>query len=171
MSEKSQYKIDFALSIKDTQNKYFLSHSVEYNTFIKMLPKDSYRYIDARRILVKPLKKEDIYLLSKKCYKEFIRLGGKNDRSNNWDVIGSFYEGKIKKAKSKNFELFTPYSICTDDTIMTIAVGQALVNTYQEKEISIIQKELIKEMQRLGKIYPYSRYGKQFSHWLREEKP
>lgn len=39
------------------------------------------------------------------------------------DVIGSFYEGKIKKAKSKNFELFTPYSICTDDTIMTIAVG------------------------------------------------
>ena len=87
------------------------------------------------------------------------------------DVIGSFYEGKIKKAKSKNFELFTPYSICTDDTIMTIAVGQALVNTYQEKEISIIQKELIKEMQRLGKIYPYSRYGKQFSHWLREENP
>ena len=87
------------------------------------------------------------------------------------DVIGSFYEGKIKKAKSKNFELFTPYSICTDDTIMTIAVGQALVNTYQEKEISIIQKELIKEMQRLGKIYLYSRYGKQFSHWLREENP
>ncbi|MCL4584778.1 ADP-ribosylglycohydrolase family protein [Fusobacterium nucleatum] len=87
------------------------------------------------------------------------------------DVIGSFYEGKIKKAKSKNFELFTPYSICTDDTIMTIAVGQALVNTYQEKEISIIQKELIKEMQRLGKIYSYSRYGKQFSHWLREENP
>lgn len=87
------------------------------------------------------------------------------------DVIGSFYEGKIKKAKSKNFELFTPYSICTDDTIITIAVGQALVNTYQEKEISIIQKELIKEMQRLGKIYPYSCYGKQFSHWLREENP
>ncbi|MFA3905507.1 MULTISPECIES: ADP-ribosylglycohydrolase family protein [Fusobacterium] len=87
------------------------------------------------------------------------------------DVIGSFYEGKIKKAKSKNFELFTPYSICTDDTIMTIAVGQALVNTYQEKEILIIQKELIKEMQKFGQIYPYSRYGKQFSHWLREENP
>lgn len=87
------------------------------------------------------------------------------------DVIGSFYEGKIKKAKSKNFELFTPYSICTDDTIMTVAVGQALVNTYQEKEILIIQKELIKEMQKFGQIYPYSRYGKQFSHWLREENP
>ncbi|WYW07988.1 DUF4299 domain-containing protein [Fusobacterium nucleatum] len=90
LSEKSQYKIDFALSIKDTQNKYFLSHSVEYNTFIKMLPKDSYRYIDARRILVKPLKKEDIYLLSKKCYKEFIRIGGKNDRSNNWRCYWKF---------------------------------------------------------------------------------
>ena len=87
------------------------------------------------------------------------------------DVIGSHYEGKIKKAKNKDFELFTPYSICTDDTIMTIAVGQALVNTYQEKEILIIQKELIKEMQKFGQIYPYSRYGKQFSHWLREENP
>ena len=90
LSEKSQYKIDFALSIKDTQNKYFLSNSVEYNTFIKMLPKDSYRYIDARRILVKPLKKEDIYLLSKKCYKEFIRLGGKNDRNDNWRCYWKF---------------------------------------------------------------------------------
>ena len=72
LSEKSQYKIDFALSIKDTQNKYFLSHSVEYNTFIKTLPEDSYKYIDARRILVKPLNKEEIYLFSEKCYKEFI---------------------------------------------------------------------------------------------------
>ena len=87
------------------------------------------------------------------------------------DVIGSFYEGKIKKAKSKNFELFTPYSRCTDDTIMSLAVGQALVNTYEEKEISIIQKELIKEMQRLGRLYPYSGYGKQFKYWLREENP
>ena len=87
------------------------------------------------------------------------------------DVVGSFYEGKIKKAKSKNFELFTPYSRCTDDTIMSLAVGQALVNTYEEKEISIIQKELIKEMQRLGRLYPYSGYGKQFKYWLREENP
>ena len=87
------------------------------------------------------------------------------------DVIGSHYEGKIKKAKNKDFELFTPYSICTDDTIMTIAVGQAMVNTYQEKEISVIQNELIKEMQRLGRLYPYSGYGKQFKYWLREENP
>ncbi|MBF1201821.1 MAG: ADP-ribosylglycohydrolase family protein [Fusobacterium periodonticum] len=87
------------------------------------------------------------------------------------DVIGSHYEGKIKKAKNKDFELFTPYSICTDDTIMTIAVGQAMVNTYQEKEISVIQNELIKEMQKLGRLYPYSGYGKQFKYWLRKENP
>ena len=87
------------------------------------------------------------------------------------DIVGSHYEGKIKKAKNKDFELFTPYSICTDDTIMTIAVGQAMVNTYQEKEISVIQNELIKEMQRLGRLYPYSGYGKQFKYWLREENP
>ena len=46
-----------------------------------------------------------------------------------------------------------------------------MVNTYQEKEISVIQNELIKEMQRLGRLYPYSGYGKQFKYWLRKENP
>lgn len=54
---------------------------------------------------------------------------------------------------------------------MIIAVGRAIVNAYQEKEISIIKNELVKEMQRLGRLYPYSGYGKQFKYWLREDNP
>lgn len=87
------------------------------------------------------------------------------------DIIGSAYEGKIKKAENKNFELFTQYSICTDDTIMTLAVSQALVNSYEETDPENVKCELVKQMQAFGKIYPYSRYGKRFSKWLRLENP
>ncbi|MBF1219583.1 MAG: ADP-ribosylglycohydrolase family protein, partial [Fusobacterium periodonticum] len=50
------------------------------------------------------------------------------------DIIGSTYEF-IDNVKDKNFELFAPYSMTTDDSIMSLAVGQALVNTYKEKDI------------------------------------
>lgn len=87
------------------------------------------------------------------------------------DIIGSTYEGKGIKVGNKNWDLFTQYSICTDDTIMTLAVGQALINVYNIKDNETIQKELIKQMQAFGKIYPYSRYGKNFAKWLRTENP
>ena len=66
------------------------------------------------------------------------------------DIIGSTYEF-IDNIKDKNFELFVPYSMTTDDSIMTLAVGQVLVNTYKEKDIKKIQKELVKQMQKFGK--------------------
>ena len=51
------YSINTTPFQKDLVNMFRTACRI--NTFIKMLPKDSYRYIDARRILVKPLKKED----------------------------------------------------------------------------------------------------------------
>ena len=86
------------------------------------------------------------------------------------DIIGSTYEF-IDNVKDKNFELFVPYSMNTDDSIMTLAVGQALVNTYGEKDIIKIQNELVRQMQKFGRAYPYSGYGLKFKEWLREENP
>jgi len=86
------------------------------------------------------------------------------------DIIGSTYEF-IDNVKDKNFELFAPYSMTTDDSIMSLAVGQALVNTYKEKDTIKIQNELIKQMQKFGRKYPYSGYGLKFKEWLREENP
>ena len=86
------------------------------------------------------------------------------------DIIGSTYEF-IDNVKDKNFELFAPYSMTTDDSIMSLAVGQALVNTYKEKDIIKIQNELIKQMQKFGREYPYSGYGLKFKEWLKEENP
>ena len=86
------------------------------------------------------------------------------------DIIGSTYEF-IDNVRDKNFELFVPYSMTTDDSIMSLAVGQALVNTYKEKDTIKIQNELIKQMQKFGRKYPYSGYGLKFKEWLREENP
>ena len=86
------------------------------------------------------------------------------------DIIGSTYEF-IDNVKDKNFELFPPYSMTTDDSIMSLAVGQALVNTYKEKDTIKIQNELIKQMQKFGREYPYSGYGLKFKEWLRKENP
>ncbi|MGI6212122.1 MAG: ADP-ribosylglycohydrolase family protein [Anaerovoracaceae bacterium] len=44
------------------------------------------------------------------------------------DMIGSPYEAEGKQIKTEDFELFTEESHFTDDTLMTLAVGEALLN-------------------------------------------
>ena len=46
-----------------------------------------------------------------------------------------------------------------------------MVNTYKEKNTIKIQNELIKQMQKFGREYPYSGYGLKFKEWLRKENP
>ena len=77
------------------------------------------------------------------------------------DIIGSVYEFK-DNVEDKNFKLFVSYAMTTDDSIMTLAVGQALVNTYGEKDIVKIQEELVKQLQKFGREYPYGGYGLRF---------
>ena len=86
------------------------------------------------------------------------------------DIIGSVYEFK-DNVKDKNFKLFVSYAMTTDDSIMTLAVGQALVNTYGEKDIVKIQEELVKQLQKFGREYPYGGYGLRFKKWLKEDNP
>ena len=90
------------------------------------------------------------------------------------DIIGSTYEFE-NIINSKDFNLFTRASSFTDDNVMTIAVGQALVNTYKEKDIIKIQQELIKQMQSFGysypSFYPNLGYGARFKYWLTEKNP
>lgn len=43
------------------------------------------------------------------------------------DIIGSVYENV--RIKSKDFDLFTPVSIFTDDTVLTVAVADARLNS------------------------------------------
>lgn len=77
------------------------------------------------------------------------------------DIIGSVYE--FDNIKTMDFPLFTNESDYTDDTIMTVAVADWLLNG----------GDLAKVMQRYGREYPYPTggYGGRFSGWLREKEP
>jgi ADP-ribosylglycohydrolase len=70
------------------------------------------------------------------------------------DIIGSVHEGSIRK--SKDFPLFISRSRFTDDTVLTVAVANAirLGNDYGPT------------LRRWGRLYPDAGYGGWFHEWL-----
>ena len=86
------------------------------------------------------------------------------------DIVGSPYEFDCNNYKSKDFPLFSQRSEFTDDTVMTLAVAQALLDTRGQDDITI-KAALVREMQRLGRAYPDKGYGARFNHWLYEDNP
>ena len=82
------------------------------------------------------------------------------------DIIGSPYEFD-RGNKTKDFPLFSDKSHFTDDTVMTIAVGLALINSSINKSDDVIKANIIDSMIRMGKEYPNVGYGSRFSMWLR----
>ena len=78
------------------------------------------------------------------------------------DIIGSAYE--FHKTKDMNFKLFTPRSKFTDDTVMTCAVAEWLVDDPKHSH-----EQLVKIMHRYGEEYPHAGYGGMFGRWLRNQ--
>lgn len=107
------------------------------------------------------------------------------------DIVGSVYE--FNNIRTKNFELFSEKSKFTDDTVMTLAVANALVkfdevmkidgiftsekpNRWEDPDASwkvhlnLFKTLLISEMHTLGDKYPNAGYGGHFRFWLREKQ-
>lgn len=74
------------------------------------------------------------------------------------DIVGSVYE--FSNIKTKEFELFKPDCRFTDDTVMTCAVADAIMNGGSEKDF-------ILSMKKYGRMYPHAGYGGRFRVWLR----
>ena len=85
------------------------------------------------------------------------------------DMIGSPYEFDLS-GKTKDFPLFIPASRFTDDTVMTVAVTEALLDTRGKGEEEILQA-LKKSMRRWGRRYPDAGYGGRFRVWLCASDP
>ncbi len=85
------------------------------------------------------------------------------------DIIGSPYEFD-RGDKTKDFPLFSKTSRFTDDTVMTIAVAEALLNAKGQSD-GQIKAELVRCMRKWGAEYPYAGYGKSFSKWLKSSDP
>lgn len=85
------------------------------------------------------------------------------------DIVGSPYEFDDYNIKTTDFPLFSKKSEITDDTIMTLAVAQGLMNG--KKDPQKTYDEITKCMQKLGNEYPYMSYGYNFQSWLCSDNP
>src|SRR3989338_2230438 len=70
------------------------------------------------------------------------------------DIVGSIYE--FHAIKTQDFSLFGPGSMYTDDTVLTVAVAESIINS---RDYGSVIKEY-------GKRYPNAGYGTMFQRWL-----
>ena len=77
------------------------------------------------------------------------------------DIAGSVYE--FRNLKSKDAPLFIKGSRFTDDTVMTIAVADALMQTKDAAaHLDDFKNNLIASMHRHGKAHIRAGYGSRF---------
>ena len=97
------------------------------------------------------------------------------------DIVGSRFE--FNNHRSKDFELFTNSCFATDDSIMTIAVAKAILETekaigpnrrgdcFDTEYYRMLSQMTVKYMQEIGSKYPNCGYGGMFARWMFSEKP
>ena len=86
------------------------------------------------------------------------------------DIVGSIYE--FDNIKTKNFELFDKECFFTDDSVMTIAIAEALMQyeSINENNIEEFKENLITVMHEIGIKYPDCGYGGHFLVWILRNK-
>lgn len=97
------------------------------------------------------------------------------------DIVGSRFEWN--NHKDKHFELFTEDCRMTDDSIMTLAVAKALMETekamaaageVQERSADyyvLLEKLSIQYMQAFGRRYPDCGFSRAFFQWIASDDP
>lgn len=83
------------------------------------------------------------------------------------DIVGSIYENEDTAIKTKEFPLFSKECHITDDTIMTLAISEGILNAILNKNY---EAEIKKSLVTMGKLYPNAGYGEMFAKWLYSEK-
>lgn len=97
------------------------------------------------------------------------------------DIVGSRFE--FNNHRSKDFDLFGEGCSVTDDSVMTLAVAKALMETEKSMGPAVsrqgsiedyhdhLSKQTVKCMQQIGRRYPFCGYGGMFSRWMFSDKP
>ena len=86
------------------------------------------------------------------------------------DIVGSRFEFD-RGGKTKDFEFITDECEFTDDTVMTVAVAEALMDAGVDADEKTIKEYLVKSMQKWGRRYPDAGYGGKFIHWIHADDP
>lgn len=83
------------------------------------------------------------------------------------DIVGSRFEWNNNK--SKEFDFLTYRCFPTDDSIMTLALAQAIL--VSKADYSDLSKNAVECMQAVGRNYPDCGYGGAFYHWMFSDDP
>lgn len=83
------------------------------------------------------------------------------------DIAGSRFEWNNRK--SKDFELLADGCRPTDDSIMTLALAQAVLCS--RPDWSDLSENAVRCMQKMGRKYPKAGYGTRFIFWLSSDHP
>ena len=75
------------------------------------------------------------------------------------DIVGSVYEHR--PIKTKDFPLFGPGSRFTDDSVLTVAVADAILSGRSYRDAVL----------KWGRRYPRAGYGGAFVRWLQADEP
>ena len=86
------------------------------------------------------------------------------------DIIGEPYEFD-RGGKSKEFPLFSENPHFTDDTVMTVAVCDGILNAGLDSDESAMKKSIVSAMHFWGNKYPRASYGARFIEWLWSDDP
>lgn len=83
------------------------------------------------------------------------------------DIVGSRFEWN--NHRSKAFELFVSECRCTDDSIMSLAVAKALLES--AADFSDLSEQAVRWLREVGRRYPDGWYSRRFKAWLTSEHP
>lgn len=83
------------------------------------------------------------------------------------DIVGSRFEWN--NHRSKDFEFLTYKCFPTDDSIMSLAIAQAIL--VSKKNYSDLSKNAVECMQSVGRNYPDCGYGGSFYNWIFSDDP
>lgn len=83
------------------------------------------------------------------------------------DIVGSRFEWN--NHRSKNFEFLIYKCFPTDDSIMSLAIAQAIL--VSKKNYSDLSKNAVECMQSVGRNYPDCGYGGSFYDWIFSDDP
>jgi len=83
------------------------------------------------------------------------------------DILGSKYE--FDNIRTKDFPLFEIDMFFTDDTVMTVAIADALMKGIEDPRM--VYHETVQSMHRLGRKFIRASYGHRFRQWLENSHP
>lgn len=95
------------------------------------------------------------------------------------DIVGSRFESD--NHRSKDFELFGKGCFATDDSIMSLSIAKAIMETsrkiasdpftHDNAYHAALSKMTVKYMQEIGRCYPNCGFGGKFYHWVFSDSP